>query len=92
MVNITNNYIWNGYENYDVVLLTESRYINPIKLNPYIENVLKEDELVLNAFDKNVLKSTKKAGMTLTLIGRVQTVIFDRLGLFWPISKFWKLA
>ena len=47
-------------KNYDVVLLTESRYINPIKLNPYIENVLKEDELVLNAFDKNHLKSTKK--------------------------------
>ena len=47
-------------KDYDVILLTDSRYVNPIKSNDYIENVLKEDELLLKAFDKQNLKSTKK--------------------------------
>ena len=47
-------------KDYDVVLLTDSRYVNPIKSNDYIENVLKEDELLLKAFEKQNLKSTKK--------------------------------
>ena len=36
-------------KDYDVVLLTDSRYVNPIKSNDYIENVLKEDELLLKS-------------------------------------------
>ena len=47
-------------KDYDVILLTDSRYVNPIKSNDYIENVLKEDELLLKAFEKQNLKSTKK--------------------------------
>lgn len=34
---------------YDVVVLTDDRYVNPTARNEYIANVLKEDQLVLDA-------------------------------------------
>jgi len=34
---------------YDVVVLTDERYVKPLKRNEYIENVLKEDQLVIDA-------------------------------------------
>ena len=45
---------------YDVVLLTDSRYVNPKKINPYIQNVLKEDGLVMDGLEKLNLKTIKK--------------------------------
>jgi hypothetical protein len=33
---------------YDVVLLTDKRYVNPTEKTPYITNVLLEDELLTN--------------------------------------------
>ena len=44
----------------DVVVLTDSRYVNPPTKNDYINNVLKEDELVMNALKKFNLKVNKK--------------------------------
>ena len=45
---------------YDVILLTDSRYVNPKKIDPYIQNVLKEDGLVMDGLEKLNLKTIKK--------------------------------
>jgi len=45
---------------YDVVLLTDSRYVNPKKIDPYIKNVLKEDGLVMEGLEKLNLRTIKK--------------------------------
>ena len=45
---------------FDVVLLTDSRYVNPSKIDPYIENVLKEDRLVIEGLEKLNLRTIKK--------------------------------
>ncbi|WP_462253443.1 ATP-grasp domain-containing protein [Ekhidna sp.] len=44
---------------YDVVILTDERYVNPAKKSEYIENVITEDRLVMEALDKRGF-STKK--------------------------------
>lgn len=46
---------------YDVVVLTDSRYVNPTKTNEYVNNILKEDRLVLEALENKGLKATKVA-------------------------------
>ena len=45
---------------FDVVLLTDSRYVNPKKIDPYIQNVLKEDRLVIDGLEKLNLRTIKK--------------------------------
>lgn len=45
---------------YDVVVLTDSRYVNPLKTNNYISNVLREDEWVINALKEKNLSVVKK--------------------------------
>ena len=45
---------------FDVVLLTDSRYVNPKKIDPYIQNVLKEDGLVMDGLEKLNLRTIKK--------------------------------
>jgi glutathione synthase/RimK-type ligase-like ATP-grasp enzyme len=45
---------------FDVVLLTDSRYVNPSKIDPYIQNVLKEDRLVMDGLEKLNLRTIKK--------------------------------
>ena len=46
---------------YDVIILTERRYINPDKADKYINNVLLEDQIVINALKKVGLKVTRKS-------------------------------
>ncbi len=46
---------------YDVVVLTDHRYVSPKKSTPYIENVLLEDQLVVDALKNRGLKVTRKA-------------------------------
>ncbi|WP_425389832.1 ATP-grasp domain-containing protein [Ekhidna sp.] len=46
---------------YDVVILTDERYVNPKKTNEYINNVITEDQLVLDALEKLGLKARKVA-------------------------------
>lgn len=41
---------------YDVVVLTDRRYINPIEITNYIQNVLDEDNYVKEALEKQGLK------------------------------------
>jgi len=46
---------------YDIVVLTDDRYIDPKVKNQYIENVILEDELVIKALEKEGLKTIKKS-------------------------------
>lgn len=45
----------------DVVVLTDERYVKPKKPNEYVKNVLKEDQLILDALKKLKLKAKKVA-------------------------------
>ena len=45
----------------DVVVLTDSRYVNPTKRSSYVDNVLLEDRLVLEALQKLGLKTIRKS-------------------------------
>ncbi len=45
---------------FDVVILTESRYLNPAKVNDYIQNVLTEDGLLQGALEELGLKVVRK--------------------------------
>ena len=38
--------------NYDVIVLTEEKYVNPPKTDWYVEQVLKEDQLVMDALER----------------------------------------
>lgn len=46
---------------YDVVVLTDERYVNPSQKNDYVSNVLLEDKLVTEALEKHGLKVKKVA-------------------------------
>lgn len=41
---------------FDITILTDSRYVNPTKLNDYISNVLLEDQLLKEALESKGLK------------------------------------
>ena len=45
---------------YDVVILTESRYVKPEIIDDYVQNVLTEDGLIQNELEKLGLKVTRK--------------------------------
>jgi glutathione synthase/RimK-type ligase-like ATP-grasp enzyme len=45
---------------YDIIVLTESRYVNPTTIDWYVNQVLTEDQLLLDAFSKLGLKSCRK--------------------------------
>ena len=46
---------------YDVVILTENRYINPKSTDWYIDQVIIEDKLLLDELSNNNLKVCKKS-------------------------------
>ncbi|MEM7486165.1 MAG: hypothetical protein AAF348_13240 [Bacteroidota bacterium] len=46
---------------YDIVVLTDGRYIDPKERNEYIDNVLLEDKLVSEALENLGLKVTRKS-------------------------------
>ena len=78
---------------YDVVVLTDSRYVNPIEKNAYINNVLQEDELVINALKEKNLSVIKRDWndplfdwkTTRTVLFRSTWDYFDKFKLF----KMW---
>lgn len=45
---------------FDVVILTESRYLNPVKVNDYIQNILTEEDLLKKALEKHGLSVIRK--------------------------------
>ncbi|WP_420576743.1 ATP-grasp domain-containing protein [Ekhidna sp.] len=59
---------------YDVVVLTDARYVNPRKRNQYIDNVMMEDRLVMEALENLGLK-TKKVAWSDTSFDWTQTKI-----------------
>lgn len=46
---------------FDVVILTDERYVNPTKKSEYIDNVITEDRLVMDGLEKRGLKTKKVA-------------------------------
>ncbi|NQZ78811.1 MAG: hypothetical protein HRT61_22255 [Ekhidna sp.] len=46
---------------FDIVILTDERYVNPQTRNEYVNNVLKEDQLVLDALQKLGFSAKKVA-------------------------------
>jgi glutathione synthase/RimK-type ligase-like ATP-grasp enzyme len=46
---------------YDITILTDDRYVNPTELNPYIQNILTEDDMVLKALTDKGLKVIRKS-------------------------------
>ena len=61
-------------KNYDVIILTDSRYVDPIKVAPYIKNVLEEDNYVKSALEKLALK--------------VKIISWDNPNFDWSSTKF----
>lgn len=45
---------------FDVVLLTDSRYVNPASPGQYVQNILKEDEILQKALEKYHVSVTRK--------------------------------
>ena len=78
---------------YDVVLLTDSRYVNPKEIDPYIENVLKEDGLVEEALKKLGLQTIKKIGTIHILIGAQLNLLYlEQPGTILTITPFLKIG
>lgn len=44
---------------YDIVLLTQNDYVNPVDIDPYIENILTEDRLLTDALEQKGFKVTR---------------------------------
>ena len=59
---------------FDITLLTDARYHLPLKKNDYINNILKEDELLYNALTKRGLK--------------VNRTFWDNPDFDWTTTKF----
>ena len=55
---------------FDIVILTDNRYVNPTTTSWYIDQVLLEDQLLQTALENKGLKVCKKTGQTETLIGQ----------------------
>jgi glutathione synthase/RimK-type ligase-like ATP-grasp enzyme len=61
-------------QQYDVIILTQKEYINPVQKNEYIQNVLLEDELIQNALEALDL--------------RVKRVSWDDYNFDWTTTKY----
>jgi len=61
-------------QQYDVIILTQKEYVNPIQNDEYIQNVLSEDELVQNALEVHDL--------------RVKRVAWDDADFDWKTTKY----
>jgi hypothetical protein len=53
----------------DITLLTASRYVNPPKIDWYVQNILNEDNLVRKALEKKVLRLPAPVGTIRILTG-----------------------
>lgn len=80
---------------YDVVVLTDRRYLDPQEINPYVENVLLEDKLVVDALTANGLTAVRKSWddpnfdwrQTKAILFRTTWDYFDRFEVFEPWLK-----
>lgn len=75
---------------FDIILLTDARYVSPTKKDRYIANVLEEDQLVINALEEEGFSVERKAwddpnfdwSITRYAIFRATWDYFDRYGEF----------
>jgi glutathione synthase/RimK-type ligase-like ATP-grasp enzyme len=75
---------------FDVTLITDSRYVNPPKINWYIQNILNDDKVVQEALEKRGLRVTRTNwdnpnfdwSQTLCAIFRTTWDYFDRFAEF----------
>lgn len=78
---------------FDITILTDKRYVDPLEITPYIQNVLDEDNALLKALEKEGLKvfrtnwdnSTFDWSKTKFIIFRTTWDYFDRFDEF----SFW---
>ncbi|NNL08507.1 MAG: hypothetical protein HKP38_04715 [Croceitalea sp.] len=72
---------------FDIVLLTDHRYVAPKKLTPYISNILKEDAILTNSLVKLGMRVARKSwddpnfdwSKTKAVVFRTSWDYFDRL-------------
>src|SRR5688572_26220505 len=77
-------------KSFDITLLTDSRYVNPVEVNWYIQNILDDDRLVTEALEKRGLTVTRTNwdnpafdwSKTRFAIFRTTWDYFDRFGEF----------
>lgn len=77
---------------YDIVILTDKRYVSPTEITPYIKNVLLEDEILTKELESNGLKVFRTSwdnpdfdwGTTKTAIFRATWDYFERINEFIP--------
>ena len=55
---------------FDIVILTDNRYVHPTTTNWYIDQDLLENQLLHTALENKGLKVCKKTGQTQALIGQ----------------------
>lgn len=48
-------------QNWDIVLLTEDRYYEPVSITPYIQNILDDDRLLMAALAAENFKVVRKS-------------------------------
>jgi hypothetical protein len=67
---------------FDVVILTDHRYVNPEKVDWYVQQVLDENKLLQNALEKKGLKVCKQDWADSSLSGQLpNTLSFGQLGI-----------
>lgn len=80
---------------FDVVILTDKRYVNPKELTPYINNVLLEDEILTNELIKHGLKTYRTNwdnhdfdwSTTKSVVFRATWDYFERINEFLPFLE-----
>ncbi len=61
-------------KSFDIVILTDSRYVDPKETNWYIDQILLEDKLLLEELEKKNLRVCKKIGQIENLTGIQQNM------------------
>lgn len=56
LIHLVNGVLKMPISTYDIVLLTQKDYVDPLEINPYVHNVLTEDQLLTEALQQRGLK------------------------------------
>ncbi len=62
---------------YDITILTDSRYVNPGKITTYVQNILDEDNLVIQALIERGFALSGLTGRTRTTTGPPRNLPFS---------------
>lgn len=77
-------------KDFDVVILTDSRYIRPAEITPYVQNILTEDRLIMDALMSRGMRVERKEwtdqgfdwSKTRSVVFRTTWDYFDKIELF----------